>query len=86
MELNAAAYGIDPDDIVLAWTAQTQSITRTLKTLRALAQPAPTTIGPTGMNTSDLVPGSPGAADIYMGIITIPYYAGIPSAENPTAR
>ena len=29
MELNAAAYGIDPDDIVLAWTAQTQSVTRT---------------------------------------------------------
>ncbi|MDX2419360.1 MAG: hypothetical protein QNK19_18015 [Xanthomonadales bacterium] len=85
MELNVAAYGIDPDDIVLAWTAQTQSVTRTLKTLRALAQPAPTAFGPTGFNTSDLVPGSPGAADIFMGIITIPYYAGIPSAENPIA-
>ncbi len=31
MELNVAAYGIDPDDIVLAWTAQTQSVTRTLE-------------------------------------------------------
>ena len=85
MELNAAAYGIDPADIVLAWTAQTQSITRTLKTLRAFAQPAPTTIAPTPYITSDLIPGSPGAASISMGIITIPYYAGIPSAENPTA-
>jgi len=85
MELNAAAYGIDPDDIVLAWTAQTQSVTRTLKTLRAYAQPAPTTIAPTGYNTGDLVPGSPGAADVYIGIITIPYYAGIPSAQNPIA-
>jgi hypothetical protein len=85
MELNVAAYGIDPDDIVLAWTAQTQSITRTLKTLRAFAQPAPTTIVPTGFNTGNVVPGSPGAADIYMGIITIPYYAGIPSAQNPLA-
>jgi len=85
MELNAAAYGIDPHDIVLAWTAQTQSITRTLKTLRALAQPGPTTFGPTGLNTADLLPGSPGAAEIFMGIITIPYYAGIPSAENPIA-
>jgi len=85
MELNLAAYGMNPDDIVLAWTAQTQSITRTLKTLRAFAQPAPTTIVQTPFNTGNLVPGSPGAADIYMGIITIPYYAGIPSAENPAA-
>ena len=83
MELNAAAYGIDPHDIVLAWTAQTQSISRTLKTLRALAQPAPTTFGPTGMDTSAV--GGLGAADIHIGIITLPYYAGIPSAENPIA-
>lgn len=86
MELNVAAYaGIDPDDIVLAWTAQTQSVTRTLKTLRAFAQPAPTTIAPTGLNTGNLVPGSPGAANVSIGVITIPYYAGIPSADNPTA-
>ncbi len=26
-----------------------------------------------------------GAADIYIGIITVPYYAGIPSAQNPIA-
>ena len=86
MELNVAAVtDINPADIVLAWTAQTQSVTRTLKTLRALAQPAPTTIAPTGFNTGDLVPGSPGAADVSIGIITIPYYAGIFSEETPFA-
>ncbi len=52
MELNLAGFGMNPDDIVLAWTAQTQSITRTLKTLRAMAQPAPTAFGPTGLDTS----------------------------------
>ena len=83
MELNLAAWGLDPHDIVLAWTAQTQSITRTLKTLRALAQPAPTTIVPTGNNTSAL--GGQGAADIYIGIITLPYYCGVPSEANPIA-
>ena len=57
MELNLAAYGMNPDDIVLAWTAQTQSVTRTLKTLRAFAQPAPTTIAPSGFDTGDLIPG-----------------------------
>jgi len=83
MELNAATYGIDPDDIVLAWTAQTQSVTRTLKTLRALAQPAPTQVVPTGMNTTAI--GGLGLADINIGVITLPYYLGVPSAENPLA-
>jgi len=70
-------------DIVFSWTAQTQSITRTLKTLRALAKPAPTSFFSTMMDTAAV--GGLGAADIYMGIITIPYYAGIPSAANPIA-
>ena len=83
MELNAASVGINPDDIILSWTVQTQSITPTLKTLRAFAQPAPTQFFNTHMDTSAV--GGLGAADIYMGIITVPYYAGIPSAENPTA-
>ncbi|MGD8384260.1 MAG: hypothetical protein PVF89_02520, partial [Lysobacterales bacterium] len=85
MELNAAAYaGIDPDDIILSWTVQTESITPTLKRLRAAAQPAPTTIVPTGMTTAREV-GVPGIADIEIGIITLPYYLGIPTPENPTA-
>lgn len=86
MELNAAAYGIAPEDIVLAWTAQTQSVSRTLKTLRALAQPAPTQIVPTGMNTSNVNPGWPGIADIHMGVITLPYYLDVPTDENPAAQ
>ncbi|MFC1701246.1 hypothetical protein ACFL1J_00625 [Pseudomonadota bacterium] len=86
MELNAAAYGIDPADIVLAWTAQTQSVTRTLKTLKAYAQPSPTQIGPTNLNTHDINPGWPGLADIYAGIITLPYYSDIPTADNPSAQ
>lgn len=84
MELNAAAYaGIDPDDIILSWTVQTESITRTLKQLRAAAQPAPTTIVPTMMTTAAV--GGAGIADIEIGIITLPYYSGIPTPENPTA-
>jgi pimeloyl-ACP methyl ester carboxylesterase len=86
MELNAASVGINPDDIVLAWTVHTQNITRTLKTLRAFAQPAATNIVPTFMNTSHVNPGLPGIADIHMGIITLPYYSDVPSAENPAAQ
>jgi len=83
MELNAASVGINPDDIILSWTVHTQSITRTLKTLHAFSQPAPTIIAPTGMTTAAV--GGFGLADINIGVITMPYYSGIPTAENPIA-
>lgn len=82
-ELAAAGMGIDPADIILSWTAQTQSITPVLKNLRSIARPAPTVVGPTGIDTSAV--GGFGLADVYAGIITIPYYLGVPSAENPLA-
>jgi len=82
-ETAAASQGIDPADVILSWTAQTQSITPVLKNLRSIARPAATVVGPTGMDTSAV--GGFGLADVYAGIITIPYYLGVPSAENPTA-
>jgi hypothetical protein len=83
MELNAAAVGINPADIILSWTVQTQSITPTLKLLRSIAQPGPVLAAPTGLNTAAV--GGFGLADIVIGVITLPYYSGIPSAENPIA-
>lgn len=79
----AVSVGIPKEDIILSWTAQTQSITPVLKNLRSIARPVPTTVGPAGMDTSML--GGFGLADIYAGIITLPYYLGVPSAESPTA-
>lgn len=83
MEAVAAAGGVNPDDIILAWTVQTQSITPVTKLVRSIAQPAPTIVGPTGLSTAAL--GLPGIADLYAGVITLPYYLGVPSAENPIA-
>jgi hypothetical protein len=83
MEAAAASVGIPKEDIVLSWTAQTQSITPVLKSLRSIARPAPTQVVPTGLNTSVL--GGPGIADIYFGVITLPYYLGVPSESNPVA-
>jgi hypothetical protein len=83
MELNAAAYGINPDDIILSWTVQTQSITPTLALLRSIAEPAPVIMAPTGLSTAAV--GGFGLADIVIGVITLPYYGGIPSAQNPVA-
>jgi len=83
MEGAAAAAGVNPNDIVLSWTVQTQSITPVLKLMRSIAQPAPTIIAPTGMSTTAV--GGLGLADIYIGVITLPYYLTAPSASNPIA-
>ena len=82
-EAAAESAGIPKEDIILSWTAQTQAITPVLKNLRSVARPAPTTIVPTGLTTAAV--GGAGAADLYMGVITLPYYLGVPSAEDPTA-
>ncbi|MCB1560852.1 MAG: Ig-like domain-containing protein, partial [Xanthomonadales bacterium] len=78
----AASQGIDPDDVVLSWTATTQSTSVVLGALASVTQPAATVLAPTGMDTSAI--GLPPVADIYIGVITLPYYLVPPSAENPT--
>jgi len=83
MELNAASAGINPDDIVLSWTVQTQSITPTLKLLRSIAVPMPVLAAATPLTTAAV--GGYGLANIVIGVITLPYYSGIPSAQNPLA-
>lgn len=83
MEAVAEAAGIPHDDVVLSWTVQTQSITPTLGLLRSIAEPAPVMTAPAGVDTSII--GGAGIADVHIGVITLPYYLGIPSAENPTA-
>lgn len=82
-ETAAASQGIDPNDIVLSWTVQTQSITPVLKNLRSIARPAASTVVASGLSTAAV--GGAGIADLYLGIITLPYYLGIPTAQNPVA-
>lgn len=82
-EAAAESAGVVREDIILSWPVQTQSITPVLKHLRSIARPAPTSVGPTGMTTSII--GGKGIADIYAGIITLPYYLGVPSMQNPIA-
>jgi len=83
MEAAAATVGIPKEDIILSWTGLTQSVTPVLKHVRSIAKPAPTQVVQTPLNTSIL--GGPGIADIYAGVITLPYYLGVPGAANPLA-
>lgn len=83
MEGAAGAAGINHEDIILAWTVKTQSITPSLKALRSIAQPSQVLAAPTGITTAAV--GGFGLADIVIGVITLPYYLGIPSQANPIA-
>jgi hypothetical protein len=86
-EAAAAAVGIDRDDIVLSWTATTQAITPVLSVIRSTLSETSSTVVPTGLTTADVLPpgASPGIADVHIGVVELPYFLGVPSAENPTA-
>lgn len=79
----AQAAGIPASEVVLTWVMTTQSITPVLQAVRSVTQPAPTTIAPTGITTA--AAGLAPIADIYVGVVTLPYYLQAPSAGNPTA-
>jgi len=79
----AEAAGIPRDDIVLSWTLTTQGITPILNAIHSTVQPAPITLVPSGLTTAAL--GGPGIADIYIGIITLPYYLAAAAHPQDTA-
>ncbi|MCB1584596.1 MAG: hypothetical protein KDI92_16180, partial [Xanthomonadales bacterium] len=82
-EAAAASQGVDPASIVLSWTMTTQSITPVLSVVKNITGPGASTIAPTGLNTSAV--GGFGLADIYMGVMSSPYYLTAPSQTNPLA-
>lgn len=87
-EAAAASAGVSRADIVLSWVATTQSTNAVLQQVagRTKAGPAAVTqLAPTGMTLGDLGMGLAPIADIYIGIIRLPYYLGAPSATNPIA-
>lgn len=89
----AASQGVQRDSIVLSSTATTQSVTPVLNVLRSLIGPtssqvAQACVAPGAcLTTADVLPpgASPGIADLYIGVVEVPYFLGIPTAENPTA-
>lgn len=92
-EIAASSVGISRDDIVLSFTATTQSITPVLNVIRSQAEPTFSQVAQACpapgvcLTTADVLPpgASPGIADLYIGVTELPYYLGVPSAENPTA-
>lgn len=92
-ETAASGEGIDRDDIVLSFTATTQAVTPVLSAMRSTAEPTSSQIAQVCaapgacLSTADVLPAgaSPGIADLYVGVVDLPYYLGVPSETNPTA-
>ncbi len=82
-EAAAASFGIPSSDIVNSWVATTQSITPVMLAARSTVGPQFSSLAPTGLTTAAL--GLAGIADIYIGVISLPYMLEAPSAANPTA-
>ena len=87
--IDAAESGvIDPTKIAVTFSFSTAFLGTTLGdiSLTTTTTTAGTgTVAPTGLTTHDLEAALPGVADIYVGVVTIPYYLSVPSASNPTA-
>jgi pimeloyl-ACP methyl ester carboxylesterase len=70
----ASALGIDPRNVVVAWSMLTQSTTDVLDVVDATTAARPAFLEPTGLTTAQLGLGLPGIASIYAGYIDIAYY------------
>jgi hypothetical protein len=70
----AQALSINPANIVLTFSFTTESTADTLELLSATTTPQALKLNATGLPTSAADPVLPGHADIYVGVLTVPYY------------
>lgn len=89
----AGSQGVARSSVVVSSTATTQSITPVLNKVRSLLGPTATQIAQaclapgSCLTTADVLPpgASPGIADLYMGVVELPYFLGVPTPQDPTA-
>jgi dienelactone hydrolase len=70
----ARAVGIQPNDVVVAWSMLTQSTTNVLDVVVASTAARPAFLATNGMTTAQLGLGLPGIATIYTGYLDVAYY------------
>lgn len=70
----AGGVGLNPANVVLSFSFSTGSTRDTLAAVAAGATPQAIVAQATGLNTKQVNPALPGVADIYAGILQIPYY------------
>jgi pimeloyl-ACP methyl ester carboxylesterase len=70
----AQALGLNPANIVLTFSFTTESTLDTLELLSATTAPQAMKLNATGLPTSAANPLLPGHSNIFVGVLTIPYY------------
>jgi pimeloyl-ACP methyl ester carboxylesterase len=70
----AQALGLNPANIVLTFSFTTESTVDSLELLSATTGPQALKLNATGLPTSAADAALPGHSDIYVGVLTIPYY------------
>lgn len=70
----AAGVGLNPANVILSFSFTTGSTRDSLAALAAGATAHPIVAQATGLNTKQVNPALPGVADVYAGILQIPYY------------
>jgi len=73
-QIPALASSLNPANIVLSFSFTTESTTDTLELLSAVTKPTAIKANPTPITTAQVNPALPGHANIYVGVLTIPYY------------
>ncbi|HEV2230244.1 MAG TPA: hypothetical protein VGR86_14965 [Steroidobacteraceae bacterium] len=73
-QIPALANSLNPANIVLSFSFTTESTTDTLELLSATTKPTTIKANPTPITTAQVNPALPGHANIYVGVLTIPYY------------
>ncbi|WP_130536838.1 lipase [Thiomicrorhabdus indica] len=76
-------FGVSTDEVIASWAFTTQSTSDVLENMLVNVSNQSLLISGTTLDTSTF--GGQGLADVYSGTLTVPYYGGRPSVENPTA-
>lgn len=70
----AGGVGLNPADVILSFSFSTGSTRDSIAAVAATATAQPIVAQATGLNTHQVNPALPGVADVYAGILQIPYY------------
>lgn len=83
MAANQAA-GIDPANVSMIWTFSTQSEGSVLAAIAQSASAGAIAFQDLGKTTKDINSQLQGYAEVFVGKLTLPYYSGIPTAQDPS--
>ena len=77
------AAGVPADEVIIAWSFTTQSISPVIQALKEAVVSTTITIDRTLGGTGELSDASPDQANIFAGHMTVPYYLKVPSEDEP---